>query len=155
MNSPKDSNHPGVIAWPPSISIGCMLASTLLHIAFPIRITPLSLPIGIVLAIFSAALATYSERAMKRAGTNVHPDQPAPATVGNGPFRYTRNPMYASLCCLQLAWGLILGGWVPAMFIIPLAVILHFGVVLREEAYLEAKFGNACRAFQLKVPRWM
>jgi protein-S-isoprenylcysteine O-methyltransferase Ste14 len=132
-----------------------MLISTLLHIAFPIRVTPFSLPIGIVLTIASAALASWAKREMKRAGTNVRPDQPALTIVRDGPYRYTRNPMYVSLCCLQLGWGMILGGWVPVLFTILLAAILHFGVVLREEAYLESKFGNAYREFQRESPRWI
>ena len=34
------------------------------------------------------------------------------------------------------------------------AVVLHFGVVKREERYLEAKFGDAYRAYKAQVPRY-
>jgi protein-S-isoprenylcysteine O-methyltransferase Ste14 len=43
---------------------------------------------------------------------------------------------------LQLALGFILNGWVPLLFAVVLMLILHFGVILREESYLEAKFGQ-------------
>jgi protein-S-isoprenylcysteine O-methyltransferase Ste14 len=48
--------------------------------------------------------------------------------------------MYLSPCLLQLALGFVLDGWIPLLFTIPLMLILHFGIILREESYLEAKF---------------
>jgi protein-S-isoprenylcysteine O-methyltransferase Ste14 len=63
--------------------------------------------------------------------------------------------MYLSLCSLQLALGLILDDWIPLLFVVPMAVILHFGVILREESYLEAKFGEPYRTFRRQVRRWM
>ncbi len=92
---------------------------------------------------------------MKAAGTNVRPDRPALTIVRNGPYRFTRNPMYLSLCLLQLALGFVLDGWVPLLLAIPLLVTLHFGVVLREERYLEAKFGEQYLLFKREVRRWI
>ena len=63
--------------------------------------------------------------------------------------------MYLSLCLLQLALGFVLDGWIPVLSAIPLMLILHFGVVLREERYLEAKFGEQYLAFKRGVRRWM
>jgi len=34
-------------------------------------------------------------------------------------------------------------------------VILQRGVILREEAYLERKFGDAYRKYAERVPRWL
>lgn len=62
--------------------------------------------------------------------------------------------MYLSLSLLQVALGFILDGWIPLLFAIPLALILHFGVVLREESYLEGKFGEQYLSFKRRVRRW-
>jgi len=62
--------------------------------------------------------------------------------------------MYLSLCALQLALGLILDDWIVLLFAVPLALILHYGVISREESYLEAKFGEPYRALKREVRRW-
>jgi protein-S-isoprenylcysteine O-methyltransferase Ste14 len=36
----------------------------------------------------------------------------------------------------------------------PLAWVLHVKAILREEAHLEARFGEAWRAYAARVPRW-
>jgi protein-S-isoprenylcysteine O-methyltransferase Ste14 len=63
--------------------------------------------------------------------------------------------MYLSLCLLQLGLGFILNGWIPLLFTIPLTLILNFGVIVREEKYLESKFGEQYSALKKTVRRWL
>jgi protein-S-isoprenylcysteine O-methyltransferase Ste14 len=157
MNASDSVDHPDVIAWPPLIFLGSAVVSSALHFIFPIRVMrySASLSLGIVLAVVSASLAIWAERVMKAAGTNVRPDRPALTIVRNGPYRFTRNPMYLSLCLLQLGLGFFLDGWIPLLFTIPLGLILHFGVIVREERYLEAKFGEQYLALKREARRWI
>ena len=157
MDSKDTTDRPNVIALPPLIFLGCSVAGSTLHFLCPIRIMShsVSLTLGVVLALISGSLATWARQVMKAAGTNIRPDRPALAIVRTGPFRFTRNPMYLSLCLLQLALGFILNDWFPLLFAVPLALILHFGVILREEHYLEAKFGEPYLALKREVRRWI
>ena len=150
-------DHPEVIAWPPFIFAGCAVLGSLLRFLFPMRIMrySVSLSLGVVLTVVSASLAIWAGRIMKAAGTNVRPDRPALTIVRDGPYRFTRNPMYLSLCLLQLGLGFVLNGWMPLLSAVPLMLILHFGVILREETYLEAKFGEQYLAFKREVRRWI
>ncbi len=157
VSSTDSADHPEVVAWPPLIFISCAVVGSLLWFIFPLWMMKysVSLSVGVVLALISVSLAIWALRVMKAAGTNVRPDRPALTIVRSGPYRFTRNPMYLSLCLLQLALGFVLDGWVPVLFSIPLMLILHFGVILREETYLEAKFGEPYLAFKRKVRRWI
>ena len=110
---------------------------------------------GIVLVILAPSLAISALIVMKKGGTNVDPSKPALTIIRGGPFRFTRNPMYLALCLLQLAVGFFLNDWITLLFVVPLGLILHYGVVLREEKYLIAKFGEPYLQLKREVRRWI
>src|SRR5207245_5010428 len=91
---------------------------------------------GIVLVIVAPTLALSAMVAMKKVGTNVNPAKPALAIARGGPYRFTRNPMYLALCLLQVALGFFLNDWITLIFVVPLVLILHYGVILSEERSL-------------------
>src|SRR5438093_12665575 len=94
---------------------------------------------GIVFIILAPTLALSALITMKSAGTNVDPAKPALTIVRDGPFRFTRNPMYLALCLLQVALGFFLNDGITLLFVVPLALILPYGLVLREAKHLTAK----------------
>ena len=158
MKSTHTKDHPDVIAFPPLIWLTCAVASGLAqHFIFPSPMMrdEVSLPLGIVLAIAAVSLLIWAGSVLKMAGTNVNPSQPALTIVRHGPYRFTRNPMYLALCLLQVSLAFFLNDWISLLFVIPLALVLHYGVILREERYLEAKFGDPYLALRRKVRRWI
>jgi protein-S-isoprenylcysteine O-methyltransferase Ste14 len=153
-----DNDNPGVIAFPPLILLVSAVISSLLHfflIQLPIMSYRASLICGIVLVIVAPALALSAVVMMKKAGTNVHPSEPALTIVRGGPYRFTRNPMYLALCLLQVALGFFLNDWITLLFVVPLALIMHYGVILREERYLTVKFGEPYLELKREVRRWI
>jgi protein-S-isoprenylcysteine O-methyltransferase Ste14 len=157
LKTDQPSDNPGVIAFPPLIWLVNAAISVLVHlfIRLPIMRYSFCVVFGIVVVILAPTLALSALRTMKAAGTNVHPAEPALALVRDGPFRFTRNPMYLALCLLQVALGFFLNDWITLFFVVPLAVILHYGVVLREESYLAAKFGEPYLQYKREVRRWI
>jgi protein-S-isoprenylcysteine O-methyltransferase Ste14 len=152
----RTPDNPGVIAFPPLIWLVNTVISIFVHlfIRVPIMRYSFCLIFGIALIILAPTLALSALRTMKAAGTNVHPSEPALTIVCGGPFRFTRNPMYLSLCLLQIALGFFLN-WITLLFVVPLALILHYGVVLREERYLTMKFGAPYLQYKRDVRRWI
>jgi len=151
-------DNPGVIAFPPFIWLVSAVISALVHfflIRLPIMSYSACLVCGIVFLILAPTLAWSALVAMRTAGTNVNPAKPALTIVRGGPFRFTRNPMYLALCLLQIALGFFLNDWITLMFVVSLALIFHYGVVLREERYLTAKFGEPYLQYKREVPRWI
>ena len=131
--------------------------SVLLHLfmRLPIMRYRICLVCGIVLIILAPTLALSALITMKSAGTNVDPAKPALTIVRDGPFRFTRNPMYLALCLVQIALSFFLNDWITLLFVVPLALILHYGVILREERYLTAKFGDPYLEYKREVRRWI
>ena len=155
--SSKTNDHPHVIAFPPLIFAGHAVAGGIAHWLWPVPLLPPGPArlLGAVLAAAAGAQAFWASRSLHRAGTNVNPDKPTMAIVAAGPYRYTRNPMYLSLCLLLLGLGLLLNGVWPVLCVVPLALTLHFGVIRREERYLAAKFGETYLAYQRRVRSWL
>ena len=92
---------------------------------------------------------------MHAAGTNVNPGRPTTAIVTSGPFRFSRNPLYLSLTLLYFGLILAFNTWRGIILLVPLLIIMHFGVVLREERYLEQKFGDEYRDYKARVARYV
>jgi len=65
-----------------------------------------------------------------------------------------RNPMYVGLTLLLAGLAIALASDWTLVLLVPAALVLHFGVVKREERYLEAKFGEAYRVYKGNVPRY-
>jgi protein-S-isoprenylcysteine O-methyltransferase Ste14 len=153
----KTADNPGVVAFPPLIFGVFAAVGIVLHFMAPVPLLPRwpARAVGIGLGLVAGALASWARRVMVAAGTNIRPDLPALTIVRDGPYRFTRNPMYLSLCLLQVAIGFLLDDWVALVLVVPLAFVLHFGVILREERYLEAKFGEQYLAFKREVRRWL
>jgi protein-S-isoprenylcysteine O-methyltransferase Ste14 len=111
--------------------------------------------LGLVILVLSGVLGRAAEQAMKRAGTNIRPDQPTLAIVTDGPFHFTRNPLYLAGTGIYVAIALLVNAFWPLLLLPPMLVMLHWGVVRREERYLETKFGDSYREYRARVRRWI
>ena len=154
----ESSDNPGVIAFPPSLWLGNAVISVLVHFfigRLPIMDYRYCLICGVAFIILAPALALSALATMRKAGTNIHPAEPSLTIVRGGPYRFTRNPMYLALCFLQIALGFFLNDWVTLLFVLPIALTLHYGVILREERYLAGKFGETYLQLKRDVRRWL
>jgi protein-S-isoprenylcysteine O-methyltransferase Ste14 len=115
----------------------------------------LALTVGLLFIVLGFALAIRALQMFRRAGTHVVPGEPATALVTAGPYRFTRNPIYIGFVLVYFGLSIVLTSMWVLLLLIPTLVILQRGVVKREEAYLERKFGDAYRAYKARVPRWV
>jgi protein-S-isoprenylcysteine O-methyltransferase Ste14 len=148
---------PDVLVFPPLLFGVTLALGLLLHLIYPVNLLPVLLArvVGTLILIASVWLALSAEAAMKRAGTNVRPDRPTLALVTDGPFRFTRNPLYLAAIGIYVGIALLVDTLWPLVLLIPLLVVLAKGVIGREERYLEAKFGETYRNYKSRVQRWL
>ena len=156
----ESRDNAGVIAPPPLIALTAVVLGLALDWLQPAYVLTVLLTfwervvIAVILMGAGAALAVPAMRGFRAAGTHVEPWKPATALVTDGIFRRVRNPMYTGLTLLLTGLSILLmSDWMLVMTILFVPVI-HFGVVKREERYLEAKFGDAYRQYKARVPRY-
>jgi len=150
-------DHPGVIALPPLLyaaALGVVLVLRWLW-PWPMASYPAVLWPGIGLVVFGAAIAVWGRRTLEGAGTNVNPSLPTTAIVTTGPFRYSRNPLYVALALFFLGLALALNTWWGPVVLVPLLIVMHQGVIAREERYLERKFGEDYLRYKSRVRRYL
>ncbi|HMM46368.1 MAG TPA: isoprenylcysteine carboxylmethyltransferase family protein [Thiobacillaceae bacterium] len=106
--------------------------------------------IGAGLVLFAWTLATFMRRR-----TTVNPYRAASHLCIEGPFRFSRNPIYVGDWLIFAGVSLILKTVWPLLFAPLIWALLRYGVIRHEEAHLEAKFGDAYRAYRARVRRWL
>jgi protein-S-isoprenylcysteine O-methyltransferase Ste14 len=150
----------GVIAPPPLIWLAVVLIGLALDRLSPIGMAGAFIPrpartvIGSALVIFAVWPMARALWRFRLARTHVEPWKPATALVSRGIYKRTRNPMYQAIGLFTLGIAFAFASdWI--FLLLPFAaLIMHFGVVRREERYLEAKFGDSYREFRERVPRY-
>jgi protein-S-isoprenylcysteine O-methyltransferase Ste14 len=141
------------IAWALAVLVGLTLQWV---VSLPFMPAPVPAGwIGGIVFVLALALFAWAIATMTRAGSNVPTNLPTTTIVETGPYRFTRNPIYLGmflgLVGLAIAFDNL---WLLAM-LVPFALVIRYGVVAREEAYLERKFGDAYRQYRARVRRWL
>ena len=85
----------------------------------------------------------------------MRPDRPTTALVIEGIYRYSGNPLYTSMAFFYAGIALAAASLWALAFLVPTLVIVRDGVIAREEAYLERKFGDDYRHFRTAVRGWL
>jgi len=150
-------DNSGAIAPPPFIFATAFLAGWVLYAAAPLPFLPRSVGriTGALMAAAAVILLGAALRALKRAGTNVEVHKPTTAIVVDGPYRYTRNPIYVSLTLLYAGIAIFAKMLWPLLLLPVVLLILQRGVVDREERYLAHKFGDEYVSYKGRVRRWV
>ena len=149
---------PGVLAPPPALAGGLLVVGWLMdwltgwHLA--VNSGP-GLVLGLIVTSMGGLLVLACIKALRAARTPVEPWKPTTALVLVGPYGYCRNPIYIGLLLVYIGCA-IMSGSGSAFLLLPVLIgLLHVGVILREEAYLTAKFGDTYRDYCRHVPRWL
>jgi protein-S-isoprenylcysteine O-methyltransferase Ste14 len=156
----NDSETAGVITRPPLLFLTALLLGLASDHLFP---SPFAVPagdwgrgiIGGALIVIGLTLAATGIRNFARSATPVPTNQPTRALVTAGIHRWTRNPIYLGLFLIYVGLGVAARSPWTLILTLPVALTIRYGVVAREEAYLERRFGDAYRNYKAHVRRWL
>ena len=135
-----------------------VLAGLALNWLVPLPFLLADLPAGwlggmvflLALGLFAWAIVTITT-----AGSNVPTNLPTTTIVESGPYRFTRNPIYLSMFLGLIGLAIAFDNLWLLLMLLPFALVIHYGVVAREEIYLELKFGDVYRGYRSRVRRWL
>lgn len=123
--------------------------------ALPLGGGAVSQALGWLLVGIGLALMGWTAWTFRSHRTTVNPYRGASELCMGGPFRFSRNPIYVGDWIVFIGVALLLEtGW-PLVFAPLIWAMLRYGVIRHEEAHLRAKFGDAYRAYQARVRRWL
>ena len=150
-------DHAGVAFHPPVLLLLALLLGVGAGWLTPLRFLPdaAAIPAGPVVVTMSLGWFIWAVVTMRRGGASIPTSEPTEAIIQRGPYAWSRNPIYLSMVVLQAGVGVWANsGWFLE-FAAGSAGLLWWGVISREETYLEAKFGDAYLAYKARVRRWI
>jgi protein-S-isoprenylcysteine O-methyltransferase Ste14 len=111
--------------------------------------------VALVVCVLGLALVASAIQRFRHYGTSLVPIEPTTAMAKDGPYRFTRNPMYLGLLILSCGLALAMNSVWTVLLLVPAVVAMNVLVIAREERYLERKFGAEYVEYKHRVRRWV
>ena len=155
-----EADRSGVRVFPPLVFLVAGGVAMGIHRFLPLHVLPVdrAAPLRVVGAVLSGvalAFAIWAVATFRRLGTTPNPAGGTTALASGGPYRFSRNPMYLSLVLLTTGVALTFDTLWPLLLLPFVVLVVRANVILPEERYLEAKFGQPYRDYKARVRRWI
>ena len=107
------------------------------------------------LILLGLGLNVYCAWQFKKAQTCIKPWRATSSIITNGPYRYSRNPIYLGFAIAAAGIALAFNTWWMLLSALAFVLIANKFVIEREEKYLEGKFGESYSNYRQKTRRWL
>jgi protein-S-isoprenylcysteine O-methyltransferase Ste14 len=142
---------------PPVYFLAAIVLMALLHWLVPLHrwhFEPLRW-FGGLIVVAGLALTIRSARLFARHKTAIRPFDESSTLVVDGPYRFTRNPMYVGLTTILVGLGLVLESVSPFVVVPIFAWIIATRFIAIEERMLGERFGAVYTDYRARVRRWL
>lgn len=145
------------IILPPIMLITCLIGMIAFHyygqtsavISGPLK------NLGYLLIAVGIALPVWGAQIFKRLETNILPYKSPDKLVTEGPFRFSRNPMYLGMLLVLFGTGIRLGALESLYFIALFFAVANWWYIPFEEGKMDKMFGEQFTAYKKQVRRWL
>lgn len=111
--------------------------------------------IGAMAVGLGVALAGSAAAHARRHHTTINPHRPVSVLVTDGPFRFSRNPMYTGLAITYVGATLLTDTWWPLITLPAALLALQTLVIVPEERYLTERFERTYGEYAQRTRRWL
>lgn len=100
-------------------------------------------------------LGYWAVRSLESGGASPDAFLPPAALVTEGPFRFSRNPIYLGFVMIYAGLGALLNSlWI--VLLTPVVVIgLTQAIIVPDERLLDSRFGDEFNTYRERVRRWL
>lgn len=153
-----EGDNTGIWIIPPFVLLGALAVAFLIDWVWPTRV---GLPdvfriiFGAVLIVAPFVVMPSILTAFRRAGSHYDVRRAPGGLVTEGAFRYTRNPGYILGVAFCAGIGFVANNPWVFLCLVPALAVIHYGVILKEEAVLENRFGEDYLDYRRRVRRWI
>lgn len=152
------SDNAGVRVAPPLVYFVLSILGGVIH-----SIIPVSLGLEIEIPYWGIAIISIPSMYIilavmvifRKRKTGLEPWSTTTAIVTSGPFRFSRNPIYVAFFIIPIGIAIKINSIWPLIMIGPIALTVYHIAIKKEEAYLEAKFGQEYVDYKSRVRRWI
>ncbi len=157
MESDVNKTNALVRIKPMTLFLLTILSGILLGLVLPLSFLPQpwGASLGLIALGTGLLLTLGGDKAFKKQGTAVNPDQPPTSLVTGGWYKISRNTMYLGMVSLQIGMALVLSNGGLLLTLIPAGLITHQTIIPPEERCLEEIFGQRYRDYKASVRRWI
>jgi len=153
----KENETSGVLLPPPVVYFVFLLAGYWVdkYLPLPFINTNMSFIAGISIIVLSFILFGVVLLEFSRLKTSVDHRKPTNAIITTGAFRYSRNPIYISMVMLCIGISFLINSLWGFVATLLASIIITKFVIIKEETYLERKFGESYLQYRKAVRRWL
>ncbi len=149
-----EQTHPKIL--PPHVAISSLILVTILHYLIPTPVIPKPFNyFGILFFILGLAVLFWSFGMFRKKETPILPGQKPTALVIEGPYKFTRNPMYLGVATALLGVAVYLGDLLAFLAPTIFFAFVSIKFIPREEKLMENLFGKKYINYRNKVRRWI
>jgi len=112
-------------------------------------------PVGVVPLAVGAWLFFSARAAFRQHNTPLMPWKPSSGVVKDGPYRFTRNPIYLAFGMWCLGVSFVFNSGYVLIVLVAVVVLFDRVQIPREERYLQEMFGEEYARYSAKVRRWI
>lgn len=141
------------------IALSCVALAWVLDRLTPglTHVLPARIPITLLLVLGGISIALSGILAFRKVKTTPNPHTPekSKTIVRDGPYRFTRNPMYLGLACVLLGFCAYLQNPMTVLAVVAFIGYLTRFQIMPEERVLLKNFGDTYASYTKSVRRWL